>query len=183
MRARKTLLTAEELFRLSSTGRRYELVKGELFEMPPAGGRHGSVAMRIGILLGSHVRASQLGEVFAAETGFILRRSPDTVRAPDASFVSKERLPAGELPVGFLETAPDLAVEVVSPGDSARDVLEKVEEWLGAGVRLVWIICPATRSVTAYHSLEDFRELSERDSLDGAEVVPGFTCRIRDLFY
>jgi Uma2 family endonuclease len=183
MRARKTLLTAEELFRLSSTGRRYELVKGELFEMPPAGGRHGSVAMRIGTLLGSHVRASQLGEVFAAETGFILRRSPDTVRAPDASFVSKERLPAGELPVGFLEMAPDLAVEVVSPGDSARDVLEKVEEWLGAGVRLVWIIYPATRSVTAYHSLEDFRELSERDSLDGAEVVPGFTCRIRDLFY
>src|SRR5918999_4421837 len=156
MRTRKTLLTAEELFRLSSTGRRYELVKGELFEMPPAGGRHGSVAMRLGILLCGHVRASQLGEVFAAETGFILRRSPDTVRALDASFVSKERLPAGELPVGFLETAPDLAVEVVSPGDSAREVREKVEDWLRAGTRLVWTI-PATRSVIVYRSLDDFQ--------------------------
>ncbi len=94
MRARKTLLTAEELLRLSTTGRRYELVKGELFEMPPASARHGSAAMRVGSLLNAHVRANQLGEVFTAETGFILRRNPDTVRAPDSSFVARDRLPA-----------------------------------------------------------------------------------------
>jgi Uma2 family endonuclease len=182
MRTRKTLLTAEELFRLSTTGRRYELVKGELFEMPPAGGRHGNVVIQIGGMLNAYVRANQLGAVFAAETGFILRRNPDTVRAPDASFVSKERLPAGELPIGFMEMAPDLAVEVVSPSDTAREVREKVEDWLRAGTRLVWTI-PATRSVIVYRSLDDFQELSERDDLDGSQVVPGFTCHIRDLFY
>lgn len=183
MRIHKTLWTAEELFRLSTTGRRYELVKGELFEMPPAGGRHGNVAIQIGGVLNAYVKGNQLGAVFAAETGFILRRNPDTVRAPDASFVSKERLPARELPIGFMDMAPDLAVEVVSPGDTAREVREKVEEWLGAGTRLVWIIYPSARSVTVYQSPEDFQELSERDSLDGGQVVPGFTCRIRDLFY
>jgi Uma2 family endonuclease len=115
LRTRKTMFTADELLHLSATGRRYELVKGELFEMPPAGARHGDVAMQIGALLNAHIRTHQLGKVFAAETGFILRRDPDTVRAPDASFVSQERLPTGELPTGFMELPPDLAVEVVSP--------------------------------------------------------------------
>ena len=182
MRTRKTLLTAEELICLPTAGRRYELVKGELFEMPPAGGRHGSVAMRIGISLGSYVRDNQLGEVFAAETGFILRRNPDTVRAPDASFVSKERLPIGELPAGYMNLAPDLAVEVVSPNDREAEVLDKVEEWLRAGTRLVWVIHPATRSAKVYRSLEEVQDLSEDDSLDGNQVIPGFTCKILDLF-
>ena len=115
VRTRRTLLTAEELFRLSADCC-YELVKGELYEMPRAGARHGSSAMRVGILLGAYVNANQLGEVFAAETGFILRRDPDTVRAPDAFFVANDRLPEVELPLSFLELAPDLAVEVVSPG-------------------------------------------------------------------
>ncbi len=182
MRTKKTTLTAEELLRLSTTGSRYELVKGELFEMPPAGGRHGSVAMRIGIVLGSYVRENELGEVFAAETGFILRRDPDTVRAPDAAFVARERLPAGELPPGYLEMVPDLAVEVVSPGDSAREVREKVADWMRAGVRLLWAIDPATRSVTVYRSTDDLSVLSEDDSLDGGQVIPGFSTNIKDLF-
>ena len=182
MRARKTLITAEELFRLSTTGCRYELVKGELFEMPPAGARHGSVAMRIGVLLGACVQANQLGYVFAAETGFILRRDPDTVRAPDASFVATDRFPAGELPIGFPELAPDLAVEVLSPSDTAREVEDKVEDWLQAGTRLVWVIDPATRSARVYRSLEELQELSEDDSLDGGDVLPGFACNIRELF-
>ena len=182
MRTKKTTLTAEELLRLSTTGSRYELVKGELFEMPPAGGRHGSVAMRIGIVLGSYVRENELGEVFAAETGFILGRDPDTVRAPDAAFVSKEKLPAGEFPSGYLEMAPDLAVEVVSPGDSAREVREKVADWMRAGVRLLWAIDPATRSVTVYRSPDDFDLLSEDATLDGGRVIPGFSANINDLF-
>ena len=183
MRTKKSTLSAEELLRLSTTGRRYELVKGELFEMPPAGGRHGSVAMRIGALLNTYVRSHGLGEVFAAETGFILRRDPDTVRAPDAAFVANERLPAGELPPGYLEMVPDLAVEVVSPGDSAREVREKVADWMGAGVRLLWAIDPATRSVTVYRSPEDFDVLSDDDTLDGGRVIPGFSADINDLFY
>ena len=150
--------------------------------MPPAEGRHGSVAMRIGALLSTYVRAHSLGEVFAAETGFILRRDPDTVRAPDAAFVAKESLPAGELPIGYLEILPDLAVEVVSPSDSAREVREKVADWLRAGVPLLWAIDPATRSVTVYRSPDDFDLLSEDDSLDGGRVIPSFLADINDLF-
>ena len=182
MRAERKWLTAEELLRLSTTGRRYELVKGKLFEMPLAGGRHGSAAMRIGALMGAYARANQLGEVFAAETGFVLRRDPDTVRAPDASFITRDRLPEGELPVGYLEIIPDLAVEVVSPSDTPSEVRDKVGDWLRAGTRLVWVIDPATRSATVYRSMDDFETLSESDELAGAEVVPGFTGSIQELF-
>jgi Uma2 family endonuclease len=182
MRTLKTLFTAEELLHLPTNGRRLELVKGKVYEMPPAGARHGDVAMEIGARLRTHVRARQLGRVFAAETGFILRRNPDTVRAPDASFVASERLPAGGLPAGFLELAPDLAVEVVSPSDTGREVREKVADWLRAGTRLVWVINPATRSATVYRSVDDFQELSEDESLDGGGVLPGFTCQLGELF-
>ena len=136
MRTLKKLFTAEELLRLPTDGLRLELVKGKLYEMPPAGARHGNVAIRIASRLNAHVETAELGQVFAAETGFVLRRDPDTVRAPDAAFVSRDRLPQGELPVGLLELAPDLVVEVVSPSDSRREVREKAESWLLGGVRL-----------------------------------------------
>ncbi len=182
MRVHKKLFTAAELFNLSIPGKRLELVKGELFEMAPAGGRHGSVAMTIGVLLGAHVRTNRLGETFAAETGFILRLNPDTVRAPDAAFVAAHRLPEGEVPTGFLELAPDLAVEVLSPSDRPGEVAEKVEDWLRAGTRLVWVIDPATRTVTVYRSLDDVQELSGEDRLDGEQVVPGFSCALAEVF-
>jgi Uma2 family endonuclease len=178
----KTTFTAEELLRLSTTGQRYELVKGELFEMAPAGGRHGGVAMRIGALLDIHVRANHLGRVFAAETGFVLRRTPDTVRAPDASFVTENNLPEGELPIGYLELAPDLAVEVASPSDTTRGIEGKVADWLRAGSQLVWVIYPATRSATVYRSMDDAEEISEDGHLHGDDVIPGFACDIRELF-
>ncbi len=181
-RTRKTLFTAEELIHLPKGKCRYELVKGELFEMPPAGGRHGSVAMRIGILLGAHVMANQMGEVFAAETGYILRRNPDTVRAPDASFIAKDRLPPGELPPGYFDIMPNLAVEVLSPNDRPSEVQDKVDDWLRAEVGLVWVINPATRSAMVYRSAGHGQEVTEEDSLDGAGVIPGFTCQIRELF-
>ena len=182
MRTRKTSFTAEELSRLPRGRCRYELVEGELFQMPPAGGRHGSVAMRIGILLGSHVMGNQLGEVFAAETGFILRHDPDTVRAPDACFIAGDRLPPGELAAGYFDIMPDLAVEVLSPNDRPREVQDKVDDWLLAGVRLVWVINPATRTAMVYQATAGPLEVPEEGSLDGAEVVPGFTCQIRELF-
>ena len=182
MRTLKILFTAEELFHLPTNGRRLELVKGKVYEMPPAGASHGNVAMEIGALLRTYVRSNRLGRVFAAETGFIIHRDPDTVRAPDASFVSSERLPAGELPIGYMDLPPDLAVEVVSPGDTQREVRDKVHDWLGAGTRLVWVINPATRSATVYRSSDDFDELTENQSLDGGDLVPGFTCQVRDLF-
>ena len=182
MRAIKELFTAEELERLSSSGKRMELVKGKVYEMAPAGGRHGFVALRITTPLSAHVWQLDLGYVFAAETGFIIRRDPDTVRAPDVAFVSIDRMSLEDLPDGFIETIPDLVVEVVSPGDSRREVREKVEDWLRAGVRLVWVLFPATRTATVYRSFDDVTELSEDDALDGGDVVLGFSCSLREVF-
>ena len=182
MRTLKKLFTAEELFHLPTMGRRLELVKGKVYEMAPAGGRHGYSAMNTGIILGGHVRANGLGRVFAAETGFILRRDPDTVRAPDVAFIAQSRLSVDEIPDSFIELVPDLVVEVVSPGDTRREVREKVEDWLRAGVRLVWVLYPITRTATEYRSMDEVVHLTENDTLNGEDVVPGFTCRVAELF-
>ena len=186
MSAQKTLVTAELLpglsSRLSSEGKRTELVEGELVVMGPAGGRHGRIANIISYFLTQFSRDRQWGLVFAAETGFLLRRAPDTVRAPDVAFVSSERLGTGEAPAGFLELAPDLAVEVVSPSDSAADVQGQVEDWLGAGTQLVWVVYPDTRSVTVYRSLHEVEVLSEPAALDGAPVLTDFAVPVGDLF-
>ena len=186
MRTLKRLFTAEDLFCLSATGRRLELVKGKVYEMAPAGGRHGYSAMNIGVLMGGHVRLHRLGRVFAAETGFIIRRDPDTVRAPDAAYISQDRMSADEIPDSYIDLIPDLVAEVVSPNDRRREVQEKVEEWLNIGVRLVWVsytaLYPATRSAIVYRSLSDVSNLTADDCLDGKDVVPGFNCRVGDLF-
>ena len=186
MSAQKTLVTAELLpglsSRLSSEGKRTELIEGELVVMAPAGGRHGRIANTIAYFLTQVSRDRKWGTVFAAETGFLLRRDPDTVRAPDVAFVSSERLGTDEAPAGFLRMAPDLAVEVVSPSDSAAAVQSKVEDWLGAGTRLVWVVYPDTRSVTVYRSLNEAEVLSEPDALDGAPVLPDFALPVSDLF-
>jgi Uma2 family endonuclease len=168
--------------RISSQGKRYELVKGELAETAPAGGRHGLIASRIGFRVRLHAEAGNLGEVFAAETGFRLARNPDTVRAPDVAFVSRERLPAGDQLVGFPDLAPDLVAEVVSPGDSAGAVQAKLEDWLGSGSSLVWIVYPDTRSVAVYRSLDQVSILTSGDSLEGGAVLPGFSCPVSELF-
>jgi Uma2 family endonuclease len=182
MRTLKKLFTAEELLCLPTVGRRLELVQGKVYEMAPAGGRHGHIAGTALILVGSHVRKNQLGRVFTAETGFILRRDPDTVRAPDVSFVPQDRMKEEDIPDGYIDVVPDLVVEVVSPSDRRREVREKVEEWLRAGVRLAWVIYPVTRSADVYRSPDDISHLSEDDVLDGEDVVPGFACRLGELF-
>ena len=137
--------------------------------------------MAIATFLELHARSTNLGRVLAAETGFLLRRDPDTVRAPDAAFVSSDRLRGEETPDGFPELAPDLVVEVVSPSDTDHQVHEKVNDWLRAGVRMAWVIYPANRSANVFRSPEDFSTLTEDDFLDGEEVVPGFSCRVGNL--
>ena len=182
MSTQRTIYTAEDLMRISSEGKRYELVKGELIEMAPTGGRHGRVAGRIGRRLGNFVEQNDAGEVFAAETGFRLAGNPDTVRAPDAAYVSKERLPSEEQLIGFPDLAPDLVVEVVSPSDSAGQVQAKVEEWLRAGVRLVWVVYPDTRSVVVYRALDEVVVLGPEDALEGEPALPGFSCPVSEIF-
>lgn len=184
--ARTALVTATELpalsSRLSVEGKRTELVRGDLIVMTPAGGRHGQVAHRVGLVIGNHVLDRNLGRVFAAETGFLLQRDPDTVRAPDAAFVAGERLGTGEVAAGFLEMAPDLAVEVVSPGDSATAVQAKVDDWLAAGTRLVWVVDPETRTVIVHRPGGAVVVVPEAGTLDGAPVFSDFSVRVRDLF-
>ena len=182
MRVKKTLLTAEELLRLPDTEHRLELVEGELYEMPPAGGEHGDIAAVVLIVLGEYVRRHQLGRIFAAETGFVLARDPDTVRAPDASFVSYARLPRGEVPLGYVEMAPDLAVEVMSPNDSAREVQEKTDSWLPAGTSEVWIVSPRQRTVTVHRAGAQETIISERGILRGGDLLPGFEVSVAQLF-
>ena len=122
-----------------------------------------------------------MGRVFSAETGFTIAREPDTVRAPDIAFISQNRLPA-LLPDGYLELVPDLVVEVVSPNDTAREVREKVNDWLDAGVRLVWVVDYQKRIITEYYSRQQYRVLTEYDTLDGGDVVSGFSLPVCEVF-
>lgn len=180
--ARRPLMTAEQLFELPDDGYRSELVEGEITRMTPVGGTHGIVAMRTGALLSDYVEAHRLGVCFAAETGFILQRDPDTVRAPDVAFVAADRVPNGEIPAFYWPSAPDLAVEVLSPWDRPTEIRRKVEEYFAAGTRLVWIVDPATRTVHVHESPDDVHVLGEDDELSGGDVLPGFRCRVKRLF-
>ncbi len=175
-------VTADQLLRMPDDGYRYELVAGELRKMTPAGWRHAIVAGKLHSRLGQHVERECLGEILGAEPGFLTARDPDTVRAPDIAFIHKDRFPAKEPDEAFWPGTPDLAVEVVSPGDTVGEVDDKVRMWLDAGAGMVWVVNPKWRNVTVYRSATDIKTLTENDELDGEDVVPGFRCRIADIF-
>ncbi|MCZ6678005.1 MAG: Uma2 family endonuclease [Candidatus Poribacteria bacterium] len=180
--AQQTLMTADDLWKLPDDEHRYELVKGELRQMPPAGSEHGVRAVRITWRLAQYVEMNKLGCVFAAETGFKIAQNPDTVRAPDVAFVRQSSIPENGIPAGYWEGAPDLAVEVISPGDTYTAVAEKVDQWLQAGCSLVWVVNPRRRTVEVYRAPDDFTILKAEDILDGEAVVEGFQCRVAELF-
>lgn len=182
MNTTTSLLTADELFALPDDDYRYDLVKGELRKMSPAGSRHGAFIARLTVALGQFVEANDLGEVFGAETGFKLASNPDTVRAPNVAFIRAERVPAGEITEKFWPGEPDLAVEVVSPWDTLYEVDEKIEDYLAAGVRLVWIINPKKRTVTIHRAGVAAQTLTEQDALEGGDVLPGFRYELARLF-
>ena len=175
-------LTAEDFFDLDIHDAKSELVLGEVVRMTPAGGEHGVVALRIGARLLTFVEERQLGVVCAAETGFLVSRDPDTVRAPDAAFVSREKMGEGAPPKKFWPFAPDLAVEVVSPSETAESIQQRVGDWFAAGVRAVWLLDPGLAAVHVYRSATDVRILLKGEVLSGEEVLPGFTCPVAELF-
>ena len=150
--------------------------------MAPPGHLHGVRTMRLGWRLAQHVEANDLGVVYAAETGFKLASDPDTVRAPDIAFVSKNRLEEAGSVEGYWPGAPDLAVEVVSPSDTYTAVEEKAQDYLQAGALAVWVVDPRRSTVTVYTSLTDIAILTGADVLDGGEIIPGFRCKVSDIF-
>lgn len=176
------LMTADELLVMPKDGFHYELVRGELKRMSPTGKEHGSVTMELAAPLHAYVKLNRLGQVYAAETGFKLESNPDTVRAPDIAFVRAERIQAAGRAQGYGEGAPDLAVKVLSPGNTKREMTEKVEDYFTAGARLVWIISPKLKTVTVYRSLTDIETRTEDDTLDGGDVVPGFQIPVAEIF-
>jgi Uma2 family endonuclease len=178
-----SLSTAADLLALpTGMGKRYELVLGEIREMSPSGWRHGEVIDNLQAILSAYIRAKRLGRGFGAETAFLIQRNPDTVRAPDFAFIAQKNLPADKPKEAFWPGTPDLAVEVLSPSDTIREVDEKVEAWLVAGCVAVWVIDPRLQTVTIYRSLTDITVMTVAETLDGGDVVPGFCCPVGELF-
>jgi len=170
--------TEADLLRTPRDGQKYELVDGQI-RVSPAGSRHGRVCMQLGARIHAFVEERQLGYAFESSTGF--RLPGGNVRVPDVSFVARGRFPGEQLPEGFPDLPPDLAIEVLSPDDHSRDVLDKVGEYLEAGVRLVWVIDPKRRTAVVHRSLTDVRKLGPEDWLEGEDVMPGFRCQLADV--
>jgi Uma2 family endonuclease len=163
-------------------GKRHELVAGELRVMSPAGWEHGQIIANLSDFLGAFIRQHKLGRWFGAETGFLLKHAPDTVRAPDFAFIANAHLPKTKPVEVYWPGAPDLAVEVLSPGDTSGEVADKVEEWLACGCAAVWVVNPKLKSVTIYQSLTNVRVFTAGESLSGDPVVAGFSCPVDELF-
>lgn len=175
--------TAADLLDLSAaTINRLELRKGKIITMSPAGSKHGIFALRLGAQIQFFIDEHDLGVAFAAETGFLLEKEPDTVLAPDAAFINKEHLPQDDLPEGYFPGTPDLVVEVVSLNDRMAEVQNKVQIWLQYGTRLVWIVEPKTATITIYRADGSVTLLQATDTLDGEDVLPGFRYGLANLF-
>lgn len=174
------LLTADDLRKLQPPDKRTELVRGVMIVREPGGFRHGDIVVGLTVVIAQFVRAHNLGRVLAAETGFTLFTNPDTVRAPDVAFVRRDRIP-DPLPRGFASFAPDLAVEVLSPGDRPGEVLAKVADWLTAGTRLVWIVDPDHRLARVHRADGTVSLISDSGALAGEDVLPGFTCPLAEV--
>ena len=174
--------TADELLRLPKGKNRYELIRGELKKVAPAGNEHGVLALKLAAKLWNFVEANKLGTVYAAETGFKLTTDPDTVRAPDTAFISQERLDEVGPVQGYWPGAPDLTVEVVSPFDLYTEVSDKVAEWLEAGSKMVVVVNPRRQQVFVHAPDTDVKVLGVDDNLDGGDVVPGWQLPIKELF-
>jgi Uma2 family endonuclease len=174
-------VTAGELLELPDDGWEYALVEGVLQKMPPPGEDHAAISLIIGASLLAHVNKHKLGLV-TSERGFILRTDPDTVRAPEVAFVRQERIAATGRIKGYRQGAPDLAIEVNSPHDRPGEIATKVRDYLAAGARMVIVIDPEPRLATVYHAPDKVTFLTEADTLDGGDVVPGWKLAVAELF-
>jgi len=171
-------MTADDLLAMPDDGYRHELVRGELLTMSPSGTSHSWISLRVARHLAEFVEKHKLGEVYGSNLGYIITSDPDTVREPDASFVRIDRVIRNDK---YYSGAPDLAVEVISPNDRWSEVDEKVREYLAAGTRMVIVIDPRKQTATV-RTLTSTTDLTLADTLSGADVVPGWTLPLRELF-
>lgn len=176
-----TITTVEDLLSAPADLGRCELVRGELVMMSPGKGRHGAIEARIVKLLANFVDSQGLGTVFGSSAGYVLARNPDTVREPDVSFLSTTRLGDQDLD-SFLEGAPDLAVEILSPSNSARDMAAKADDCLAAGCQVVWVVDPLRKSILVYHADAPAIALTEDDTLTESALLPGLSLKVREVF-
>jgi len=176
----KILITADQLFPMSFPDERVELSEGELIRMAPAGFEHGRVGLNIGSFLRVFALEHNLGTVVGSEAGF--RLDEQTVRSPDAAFVSRARIQERGSPEAFWPGAPDLAVEVVSPGDDAADLERKIEEYFRSGARLVWVVYPRKKRIHVFHNAREVRVLEASETLSGNDVLPGFSIPVEKIF-
>lgn len=172
--------TAQDLLNLQAAGDRYELIGGKLILLSPSGEQHGSVVATLTALLGYYILSHKLGRAYGAETGFLVGTAPDTVRAPDFAFIGAEKL-GGAPGSGYRPGSPDLAAEVISPGDSYSGMTEKALLWLDAGAAEVWLIDPRKETVSVYLSKDRIRVLSGNDLLV-SELFPGWQIGVGELF-
>ena len=177
-----SLLTANDLWNMPGHGEGYELVLGELRTMAPSGYEHSSVGVDLATALNAFVKSNTLGKFTGADGRYVLRKNPDTVRAPDIGFVRADRLPNGRATQKYFPGAPDLAVEIISPHDVYEEVEDKVKEFLEAGTRMVWVINPRRRSVTVFRSDNSITALRTSDTLSGEDVIPGFSLAVSEIF-
>ncbi len=175
------LITAEEFLRMPGVGKVDELVRGRMVGVSPTGGRHGKIAVRVGGRIDAHATRTNAGHCTSEQSGYVLSRSPDTVRCPDVAFISRGRCPNGEIPDGFVEGAPDLAVEIVSPSQSASELERKVREYLEAGSRLVWAIYPEERTARVWRADGTTEWVAGDAALSGEDVLPGFALPLADV--
>ena len=175
------LITAEELLAMPrNEGHRYELLRGVLVEKMATGIPHGVVVSLITIVLGNYVLSNDYGEICSGEPGYRLERDPDTVRAPDVAWIAPGRIPPGTQ--GYPELAPDLAVEVKSPGNSYAELAAKAGMWLSYGSREVWVADPERVTITVYRPYQEPLTLGEDDTLGCGDLLPGFSTPVWRLF-
>jgi Uma2 family endonuclease len=173
------LLTAAEAFWLNPV-ERWELVDGRIVELSPVRKRHGRILVRLARRLEEHVEAHRLGEVYGGDVGFILRRDPDTVRAPDLAFIRTARLPEVEEET-FSSVVPDLAIEILSPSDRWAEVEQKIAEYLKAGVTSVWILDPSRNEARVFHHGEVARVVAAGDRIAEPDLLPGLELDVASL--
>jgi Uma2 family endonuclease len=182
MATTEKLLTAEEFKGLPDDGKRYELIDGQLREIPQLTMWQGEVEVNLAMRLHRQVRGRTLGRVSIGKVAFILRRNPDRVRAADIAFIRQERVPPLEARQHIMEVIPDLVVESLSKSDTIEEVGDKIDDWLNAGVRMLWIVDPFRRTVTIYQPELDPVLLGERATLQADPIVPGFRCPVAEIF-